>query len=44
VLDLCELLNIELDPARRAHLEDLDLAGLEHLRLVLKRDRRWPAR
>lgn len=44
VLDLCELLNIELSPVQRVYLEDLDLAGLEQLRLALKRDRRWPAR
>lgn len=42
VEDLCEILAIPLDDARRAHLASLDAAGLESLRASLKRARAWP--
>jgi hypothetical protein len=42
VADLCELLGIEVTEARKAHLADLNVAGLEALRLHLKLHRSWP--
>ncbi len=42
VADLCELLGVELNPARRAHLVALDLAGLSALRSHLKAHKTWP--
>jgi hypothetical protein len=42
VLDLCEVLGLELDEARRARLASLDLAALEALRLHIKSSRAWP--
>jgi hypothetical protein len=43
VLDMCELLAIAVTAERQAHLEKLDLAGLEQLRQHLKQQRAWPA-
>lgn len=40
--DVCELQGISLDGDQRAHLATLDAAGLEQLRLHLKRHRTWP--
>lgn len=40
--DLCELLGIDLDDARRRHVDELDAAGLRDLVAELKRQRRWP--
>lgn len=42
VLDLCEAYGVELTDARRAHLDSLDLDGLDTLRAVLKQSRSWP--
>ena len=42
VVDLCDVLDIPLDEARRAHVVSLDAAGLEALRAHLKRARSWP--
>ena len=42
IADICELLGLELTPARRGHLERLDLRGLEALRAYLKSQRMWP--
>jgi hypothetical protein len=39
----CDLLDIELTEARKAHLAGLDVAGLEALRQHLKQHRAWPA-
>jgi flagellar biosynthesis/type III secretory pathway protein FliH len=38
----CELLSIELTPARRARLASLDAEGLEALLAALRARRRWP--
>lgn len=43
VKDLCEVYGIEVTEAQEAHLEGLDLAGLEALRQALKADKRWPS-
>ncbi len=43
VLDLCEVLNIEVTSMRQAHLDRLDLPGLDQFRADLKRLRSWPA-
>jgi Uma2 family endonuclease len=43
VMDVCELLEIEMNEGRRAHLAALDMEGLQALRLRLKSERRWPA-
>lgn len=43
VKDLCEAYGIEVTEAQEAHLEGLDLAGLEALRQTLKADKRWPS-
>jgi predicted transposase YdaD len=40
--DLCELLGIEVNEARRAQLAELDLAGLDAFRMALKQKRGWP--
>ncbi|MEZ4301371.1 MAG: hypothetical protein R3B70_40935 [Polyangiaceae bacterium] len=42
IADLCEVLGIEIDPTRRAHLERLDEGELDALRDTLKRSKRWP--
>ena len=39
---MCELLSIEIGPERRAQLEALDINGLEALRALVQRERRWP--
>ena len=39
--DMCELLAIELTPARRARMEALDAPGLRALREQIKAHRRW---
>jgi Uma2 family endonuclease len=41
--DLCEVLGVPLDDARRAHLESLDAPGLEDLRARIKKERTWPS-
>jgi hypothetical protein len=43
VRDLCEAFGIELTGEQQAHIDALDLAGLEALRLSLKQLRAWPA-
>jgi hypothetical protein len=43
VLDLCEILGVKLDDARRTHITSLDLNGLEALRAALKQRRAWPS-
>jgi hypothetical protein len=40
----CELLGIELTPARQKRLSGLDGVGLAGLLAALKRERRWPGR
>lgn len=42
VADLCEVLGVPLDEARRAQLAALDVAGLEALRAHIKVARGWP--
>ena len=42
IADLCDLLGLPLDDARRAELDAADLPALEALRAELKRSRRWP--
>ncbi len=42
ITDLCELLQIDVDDARRARLEAMSGEELEELRLALKRARKWP--
>ena len=39
---LCDVLDLPLDADRRAHLQSLDMAGLEALLHALRTDRRWP--
>jgi hypothetical protein len=39
---VCRLLDIELTPERRAHLQALDAAGLQCMRTQLELERRWP--
>lgn len=41
VLDLCEVLAVEVTPARKARLEVLELEQLHALREHLKRARTW---
>jgi Uma2 family endonuclease len=43
VEDLCEVLDVPLNDTRRAHVANLDAAGLDALRAHLKRARTWPA-
>jgi hypothetical protein len=43
VLDLCELLELEVTPARRARLEAMDVDALNRMREALKAQRHWPA-
>lgn len=40
--DVCDLCDVPLDDARRAHLASLDAAGLDQLRRHLKAHRAWP--
>lgn len=40
--DMCEVLGVPLDEARRAHLASLDADALDSFRLALKRARAWP--
>ncbi len=42
ILDLCEASRLPVTEARRVELEAMGVAELDALRLVLKRDRRWP--
>ena len=42
VRDLCELLQIPLDPSQEHTLTTLDADGLERLRHTLKTTRAWP--
>lgn len=42
IADICEMLGLELTAARRGHLEQLNLQGLEALRAHLKTHRMWP--
>lgn len=42
VEDLCEVFEVPLDGARRAHIASLDAAGLDELRGHLKARRAWP--
>ncbi|MCK6587015.1 MAG: hypothetical protein L6Q76_05460, partial [Polyangiaceae bacterium] len=39
---LCEVLNIELSPEQRSHLDGLDAAGLDALLTKVRTERRWP--
>jgi hypothetical protein len=39
---ICDVLEITVGPAERAHLQTLDAAGLESLLVTLKVHRRWP--
>jgi hypothetical protein len=39
---ICLILGVELSPGRRAHLHELDTAGLERLLTQLENERRWP--
>jgi Uma2 family endonuclease len=41
VRDLCELLDVRLSPEREAALGEMQIAELDALRELLKRDRRW---
>jgi hypothetical protein len=41
ITEICELLDIRLDPARRAEIETMTLEQLEALLARLKRERRW---
>ena len=43
ISDICEAFGIELDARRRAHIEGLDLEGLNALRRELKVSRTWPS-
>lgn len=42
ILDLCESFGVPMSDARHSQLEEMDVAQLAALRLVLKRDRGWP--
>ena len=42
IAGLCALLDIELTAERQAHLEGLDLAGVERLQARLLAERAWP--
>ncbi|MBL8680858.1 MAG: hypothetical protein JNK05_16885, partial [Myxococcales bacterium] len=42
IVDLCELLEIAIDPTRRARIADADVDALEALYAEIKRARRWP--
>jgi hypothetical protein len=43
VLDLCEVLDLEVTPARRARVEAMDVDALNRTREALKAQRQWPA-
>jgi Uma2 family endonuclease len=42
IVDLCEVLDIEVNKTRQRQLSELTLPGLEALRAALKSQRRWP--
>jgi hypothetical protein len=42
IVDLCEMLDIEVTPQRRAQLEGASTEGLRALRAALKSRRQWP--
>ena len=41
VRDVCEVLGLVMSPQHEVQLAALDAAGIEALRLRLKRDKRW---
>lgn len=40
--DMCEILGLEVNDARRKLIDSLDTKALEDLRAALKQDKRWP--